>query len=94
MKLSGNISFEDAVTEMAEGNVGATVALMKATKADPQYIWMLILKLDQAGIYGPDIWVLYKDICLENIQTMLSIVKEKNIDDVKKLIESIKNLCH
>lgn len=59
-----------SIAKMAEGNPGAAAALstlfMKETEIDPDSVWNglgPLLSLDRIGIYGPRIWLLWKDVC-------------------------------
>jgi len=64
----------DVVTKMSEGNPGALRVIMELYKEtptiDPQNLLGglgPILDLDTLGIYGPRIWMLYKDVCGEDV---------------------------
>jgi hypothetical protein len=64
----------DVVTKMSEGNPGALRVIMElfteVPTIDPQNIMGgigAILELDTLGVYGPRIWMLYKDVCGEDI---------------------------
>lgn len=68
---------EDVLVKMSEGNPGAlTVLIGLATQGaefDPKSALGglgPILALDEAGIYGSQIWVLYKDVCGESLETL------------------------
>lgn len=59
-----------ACMKLAEGNPGAITALMKlmgaAPRIDPDSAWGAIgplFSLDRMGIYGSNIWLLWKDVC-------------------------------
>lgn len=67
-------TFMDIMVKMSEGNPGAINVLMQLYKEvpniDPQNILGgigAILELDTLGVYGPRIWMLYKDVCGEDI---------------------------
>jgi len=72
----------DVLTTMSEGNPGALVVLMKLLKeterVDPlsalgglgTIMWM-----DTLDIYGPRIWMLYKDVCGENIEKTVLMLR-------------------
>ncbi|MFA5558174.1 MAG: hypothetical protein WDA59_01760 [Methanofastidiosum sp.] len=67
-------NFMDVMYKMSEGNPGAVSVLMQLYKEvpniDPQNIMGgigAILDLDTLGVYGPRIWMLYKDVCGEDI---------------------------
>jgi hypothetical protein len=59
-----------AVMKLADGNPGAITALLtmatKAAEIDPDSAFGAfspLFALDTHGIYGSDIWVLWKDVC-------------------------------
>ena len=71
-----------AIGKMVDGNIGATTVLMRLMKEsesiDPQSAFGgfgKILSLDTHRIYGPDIWIFYKDVCRENLVLMLSVLR-------------------
>ena len=62
LRISGEMTIKEAVLVMAEGNPGALKALLElATKADMPWI-VPFGHLDEASVYGPRIWMLYKDV--------------------------------
>lgn len=72
------ITLEDnaisAAVKLSEGNPGATTVCMEILKneekIDPDYVLGgtgILLLLDTYNIYGPRIWMLYKDVCKGNI---------------------------
>lgn len=75
-------TFATAIMKVGKGNPGATVVLMgcaeKAATVDPDNLmgaFAPILQLDSYGIYGSHIWILYKDICSENISKFIAILR-------------------
>lgn len=80
---------EEAVVLLAEGNPGAAKAVGQVCRASGSYGPLNIL--DILGIYGSDIWVLYKDVCKENpvnmsILLLAHAAKVFEDDYVKNLI--------
>lgn len=76
------MSVSSLIVKMADGNPGAaTVMARLATegpKIDPDAAYgpfSAILGLDCDGIYGPDIWILYKDICGESLTRMVAVLR-------------------
>jgi len=71
----------DIVTKLAEGNPGATRVccelLTFGGEIDPDSALGglgALLELDSQGIYGPRIWMLYKDVCGESLlQTVAAL---------------------
>lgn len=82
--MNERITLEDttisALMKLSEGNPGALSVLARWLKegsvidpyADP---FMGVLMLDTFGIYGPDIWILYKDICDSSLGLFWSVVR-------------------
>ena len=54
---------QDALVKMVEGNPGAITVLLEFLKRNPDLGLIHILKLDDLGIYGSHIWMLWKDVC-------------------------------
>lgn len=75
-------SVMDIMMKMSDGNPGAIRVLMelfnKGAIIDPDdFLGGLgaILSLDTYGIYGSNIWILYKDICDEDIVKTLATLR-------------------
>ena len=93
---------QDIVLKMSGKNPGALSVLMSALerghKIDPQGVMGgvgIILLLDNFGICGSDIWILYKDVCGESLPAMFALVRSVQLGflDKEALLESIRN-CH
>ena len=80
------IQLEDTVitmfTKMCDGNPGALTALMaifkEAPTIDPQSALGglgPILIMDDLGVYGSHIWLLFKDICKQDTRMMVAIIR-------------------
>jgi hypothetical protein len=75
-------SVPEAVAKIVEGNIGAAVCvidLMKYTEEidplnDLKVIGPMML-LDSLGIYGPNIWVIFKDVCGQNHARMIAVLR-------------------
>lgn len=65
----------DAIVAMADGNPGAVQVLAKLLELD----LFLVLHLDDMGIYGPDIWRAYKDVCGQSMETLVSKMSDRSI---------------
>jgi len=70
------------MTKMCEGNPGALTVLINLIKEteriDPDAAmgpYAHLLNLDSAGIYGPRIWVLFKDTCGQNLTEMIAVLR-------------------
>lgn len=81
-RLNLNMSTLDVVVALADGNPGATVAMLELMKSapivDPQSACGGIgplLNLDVNGIYGPRIWMLYKDVCGQDPARTIAVLR-------------------
>jgi hypothetical protein len=84
-------TMESVLLKMSEGNPGAITVLTRLLKEsediDPQD--MLgglgkILYLDTLQIYGSRIWVLYKDVCGENLSKMVAVLRSVQLGDLSE----------
>ena len=73
---------EEMMVKMSEGNPGALSVCMQLLtetyKIDPDAALgglSGILMLDTLGIYGPEIWMLYKDVCGEDIADTITVLR-------------------
>ncbi len=83
----------DATMKLAEGNPGAVTAVcemaMKVSGIDPDDAFGPfgpILALDSLGIYGPRIWMFYKDVCGQDVTKCLALLRGVQLgflDDAK-----------
>lgn len=71
----------DIFMKLSEGNPGALTVLMELYKhgaeidpdaGDPI---LLMLNLDSLNLYGPNIWVLFKDVCGENLTKFIACLR-------------------
>ena len=71
----------DVVMKLSEGNPGALSVCMqvleKGSKIDLDSASPIItlLTFDDLGIYGSRIWMLYKDVCHEDLTNMLGVLR-------------------
>lgn len=72
----------DVIAEMSDGNPGGLTVMMmlleKTESIDPDAALGgigSILSLDTHGIYGSRIWMFYKDVCGQNINKMLGLMR-------------------
>lgn len=75
-------SFEQNITKMAGGNIGAlsvmTKMITKNMEIDPDSVCGSLgglLDLDACLIYGPAIWVFYKECCGQRIENVLACLR-------------------
>ena len=71
-----------AIVKLSDGNPGATVVciemLKKGKDIDPDYVLGglgILLMLDTFGIYGSRIWMLYKDVCKQDIVKTVAVLR-------------------
>lgn len=71
----------DVMMKMSDGNPGAITVLMKILEQTPAIDpdcgegLFTILQLDTLALYGPHIWMLYKDVCGEDITRTLAVIR-------------------
>lgn len=94
-------TLQETVVKMSRGNPGAVRVLcemLKDTAAiDPDSslgALTCLLQLDMMGIYGDGIWLLYKDICGEDLVKTIAVTRasQLGIIDPDKVVEAIN--CH
>lgn len=81
-KVKWGDSLKDVVVKLSEGNPDALNVLMmlikESEKIDPDAAFgpfAQLFSLDSFGIYGSKIWILYKDICGENLVNMIAVMR-------------------
>ncbi|MBA7687242.1 hypothetical protein ES703_95703 [subsurface metagenome] len=67
MRINLDMTLLDAVVKMAGGNPGATRVMCELMEPNLEGDFMDICRLDDLKLYGPDIWLAYKDVCGMNI---------------------------
>lgn len=73
----------EAATAMAEGNPGA-ISVIAQLLGTPMGI-IALCHLDDAEIYGSNIWVLYKDVCKQDITKFNELCFSGNLkEELKK----------
>ena len=94
-------SLEDIVIKLSKGNPGAITVLcrmLKSTAAiDPDSALgalTCLRLLDTMGIYGDGIWLLYKDICGEDLVKAIAVIRATQLGIIHpdKVVEAID--CH
>ena len=72
----------DIFCKMSDGNPGALSVCFQlqseTSKIDPVAVMpevINLLGLDTLGIYGPRIWMLYKDFCKEDIVNVMAVLR-------------------
>lgn len=81
-KIELNDSGQEILFKMSEGNPGALTVLLRVLtegeQIDPDGAMGglgPILALDTLGLYGPKIWMLFKDVCGEDLSKMLAVLR-------------------
>lgn len=94
-------SFIDMMVKMAEGNPGAITVLTRILEESPiidpdsadskvlKFGIIPILALDDMGIRGSGLWILYKDICGMNLVKLIALIRSVQFGflDAKVLVE-------
>ena len=79
-------TFQSSIMKMCDGNPGGLTVLISLFKEspaiDPDDAFAglgPILSLDSLGIYGSRIWMLYKDVCDQNIVNVLTVLRANQL---------------
>ena len=83
-RITADDTMVDAVVKLAQGNPGAAVVVTSLLKHDTVRGYLRMLDLDMWEIYGPRIWLCYKDLLGEDLEAL-----EAAIDD-QSLLGSVK----
>lgn len=78
MKYKEGMSGVECLVAMSQGNPGAIQVLTKLLDAPAgDSTWGIddVMRLDQRGTYGSDIWVMYKDQCGQDIEAMRAVLR-------------------
>ena len=93
-------SLISSIQKISEGNPGAvsvcTMMLKECPKIDPDIVFGglgCLLSLDSHAIYGASVWMLYKDVCGEDIVKTLAVLRavQLGLMEEEKLIYAIGN---
>ena len=76
----------DIITAIGEGNPGALTVCSNVYRVnpsvDPDDIFGglgPLLHLDMLGLYGPDVWMLFRDVCHESLIVMLAVLRANQL---------------
>ncbi|MFA5395534.1 MAG: hypothetical protein WC346_05880 [Methanogenium sp.] len=93
-------SFMNIAVKMCGGNPGAMTVILRLFKEEP-YIdpdsalpgINTILSLDDMGIYNEQIWMIYKDVCKEDIVDLIGLFRARQLGYIPghSLLASIDN---
>lgn len=85
-------SIQTAVGKLSDGNPGAInvccLLIREEAKIDPDAMFAGIgslLALDVIGVYGPDIWVLFKDRCGGNVARLCAVLRAHQLGFISEL---------
>lgn len=93
-------SMVDILTKMSEGVPGAITVLVNVIKVSPTIDpddfmggYGPLLSLDMYGIYGSNIWILFKHCCNSNIDGFLTVLRacQMGVIDIRNVIKSIES---
>ena len=84
-------SLQSTMFKMSDGNPGALSVCMDIMehggRIDPDNALGAIgtiLSLDTVNVYGPRIWMLYKDVCGENLSKMIGLIRANQLGIVDR----------
>jgi hypothetical protein len=85
-RIQLDMSMIEAIMAIVEGNPGAARVAMEMIKnnerVDPLDVmgpWGPLLHIDMLRLYGPRLWVLYKDVCNENVINTLAVLRANQL---------------
>jgi hypothetical protein len=100
-KIKLDDSMQVVMLKMSEGNIGALTVIMQllsdAGSIDPDNFMPglgEVLSLDTIGIYGSKIWMLYKDVCHENMTNLCAVLRACQLGfiDRDSMLHAIDNM--
>lgn len=81
----------ELIANLAQGNPGAVTVIMKiltdGIRIDPyDYAggFGSVLYMDSMNIRGPKVWMLYKDVCNENIVKTMAMIRATQLKIISK----------
>lgn len=81
----------NVIMKLADGNPGAMRVCMdllnEAERIDTDDImggFGSLLMLDSEEVYGPQIWMLYKDVCKEQLWEMIAVIRACQLGFINK----------
>ncbi len=83
-RITMGMSIENMIKALVDGNPGATSACVKILTHTEDSDALDLLRLDAAGIYGPNIWIAYKDICGQDVAKMQIMLRSGELETALK----------
>lgn len=96
-RIKLEMTIQEIFLALAEGNPGAIsvcAQLIKDDYTDPNNAFGgfgALLSLDARGIYGPRIWMFYKDFCKQSIPHMLACLRAYQLGQLAGVTEAALN---
>lgn len=98
MRLTLEDDYQTAVKKLSESpegsgrfNPGAASVMMQCYQKDFFIGQLVVAALDEKEIYGPNIWLEYKDVCGENLDKFIDSLDPTIKDSAKRLGEAFKS---
>lgn len=89
--LEPNMTVKEAIIKLSEGVPGAIVVLLRVVEESPALDpddafsgWGPLISLNNAGIYGSRIWLLWKDVCGERMINFLAMLRAHQLGMISK----------
>ena len=98
-RIVGSDDVTSVIAKMSDGNPGALnvmcLMMREALGIDPEAVMgglIHIMTLDSHGIYGSDIYLLYNDICKQDMTNMIGVLRAVQLGFVNEseLVSAIK----
>ena len=90
-KLRLDMTGRESIMLMSDGSPGALNVLLELAKynaeVDPDSVlgsMSTMCGMDESGIYGSDIWVLYKDLCGGNAVMLMALFRGVQLGLIRK----------
>lgn len=87
-KYDPSDNIKDNIVSMSDGNPGAITVLTQIVNTDPDPR-ELFKTLDEMNIYGPRVWLGYKDYCSEDVDKFINCIVEQD-EEMVDLINDMK----
>ena len=84
-----DMTIVEIISILSDGNPGAATVLAEilrnGSEIDPDaaHPFLNILHFDTLAIYGPHIWMLYKNVCSKNLATTMAILRANQLGYVR-----------